>query len=525
MATTRPSLTEYFNVESADIVSYADADEKLQKGLQTAATSYVAQLEKNAAEIKLMYDKVDQALGEFTSGQSEMELNNPSVDWDETWRGAKTEYANLNRKIAAGIGTADDRRRISELDAMVNSTTDNIANVTLLAQSAAEARKNPGKMGGIDMGSNNPLTLLAMEILNGNTKGSKKLVTNLNTNPPNQAWEVYDDKGRLIWTKSTADIEQMLEKGGSGGVTVIPAETQTMENNVASLKNIETGKINNDFYKLDANNRPEVKTRVITLPDGTKKIETYNELDMAKIRASIGSNIRAGAGALSDSDKEGAIALYNSVLGPGQRDPQTGEEIPFVPIEATNFVWDEATKKKYNDAYVNYNLNNFLEKDRQVKLEAYSESSSQTSSGGKKGGGGSPRLKEIKTGMVDLINKITNKSAYDEKGILKGDIGVVSIQPEEVVELFQKYGVKVQTRQQLVEEGIQDLEDSKLFFVNKAGNIIPAVSFDNQQNIKGVIEAYRDYLVKTSAGQTEIKAWENITKEFYNKPDLPTGGQ
>ena len=170
MATTRPSLTEYFNVESADIVSYADADEKLQKGLQTAATSYVAQLEKNAAEIKLMYDKVDQALGEFTSGQSEMELNNPSVDWDETWRGAKTEYANLNRKIAAGIGTADDRRRISELDAMVNSTTDNIANVTLLAQSAAEARKNPGKMGGIDMGSNNPLTLLAMEILNGNTK-------------------------------------------------------------------------------------------------------------------------------------------------------------------------------------------------------------------------------------------------------------------------------------------------------------------------------------------------------------------
>jgi len=525
MATTRPSLKEYFNVESADIVSYADADEKLQKGLQTAATSYVAQLEKNAAEIKLMYDKVDQALGEFTSGQSEMELNNPSVDWDETWRGAKTEYANLNRKIAAGIGTADDRRRISELDAMVNSTTDNIANVTLLAQSAAEARKNPGKMGGIDMGSNNPLTLLAMEILNGNTKGSKKLVTNLNTNPPNQAWEVYDDKGRLIWTKSTADIEQMLEKGGSGGVTVIPAETETMENNVASLKNVETGKINNDFYKLDANNRPEVKTRVITLPDGTKKIETYNELDMAKIRASIGSNIRAGAGALSDSDKEGAIALYNSVLGPGQRDPQTGEEIPFVPIEATNFVWDEATKKKYNDAYVNYNLNNFLEKDRQVKLEAYSESSSQTSSGGKKGGGGSPRLKEIKTGMVDLINKITNKSAYDEKGILKGDIGVVSIQPEEVVELFQKYGVKVQTRQQLVEEGIQDLEDSKLFFVNKAGNIIPAVSFDNQQNIKGVIEAYRDYLVKTSAGQTEIKAWENITKEFYNKPDLPTGGQ
>lgn len=521
MATPRPSVGQYFQIESADIVSYADADKKLQEGLQTAATSYVAQLEKNAKEIKLMYDEVDQALGEFTSGQSKMELNNPAVDWDDTWRDAKTEYANLNRKIVAGVGTADDRKRISQLDAMVNSTTDNIANVTLLAQSAAEARKNPGKMGGIDMGSNSRDTLLAMEILNGNTKGSKKLVTNLNTNPPTQAWEVYDDKGQLIWTRSTGDIEQMLEKGGSGGVTTIPAETQTMENNVASLKNVETGEINNDFYKLDSNNRPEVKTRVITLPDGSKKIESYNELDMAKIRASIGSNIRAGSGALSDSDKEGAIALYNSVLGPGQRDPQTGKEIPFDPIEATNFVWDEATKKKYNDAYVNYNLNNFLQKDRQVKLEAYSESSSKTSSGSKKGTGGSPRLKEIKTGMVDLINKLTDKSAYDEKGILKGDIGVVSIQPEEVVELFEKYGVKVQTRQQLVEDGIKDLEDSKLFFVNKTGNILPAISFDNQQNIKGVIEAYRDYLVQTSAGQTEIKAWENMTKEFYNRADLP----
>ena len=167
MATPRPSVGQYFQIESADIVSYADADKKLQEGLQTAATSYVAQLEKNAKEIKLMYDEVDQALGEFTSGQSKMELNNPAVDWDDTWRDAKTEYANLNRKIVAGVGTADDRKRISQLDAMVNSTTDNIANVTLLAQSAAEARKNPGKMGGIDMGSNSRDTLLAMEILNG----------------------------------------------------------------------------------------------------------------------------------------------------------------------------------------------------------------------------------------------------------------------------------------------------------------------------------------------------------------------
>jgi len=523
MATPRPSLTEYFNVESADIVSYADADEKLQKGLQTATTSYVAQLEKNAAEIKLMYDKVDQALGEFTSGQSEMELNNPSVDWDETWRGAKTEYANLNKKIAAGIGTADDRRRISELDAMVNSTTGNIANVTLLAQNAAEARKNPGKMGGIDTTSNNPLTLLAMEILNGNTKGSKKLVTNLNTNPPNQAWEVYDDKGRLIWTKSTADIEQMLEKGGSGGITVIPAETETMTNNVAAIRTQgpDGDEINMDFYQTDENNRPLEKTRVITAPDGSRKIETYYELDMAKIRASIGTNIRAGAAGLSDSNKEGAIALYNSVLGPGQRDPQTDKEIPFVPIEASNFVWDKDTQKKYEDAYVNYNLNNFLKKDRNIGSVAYKEPEKDSNSGSGKGGKGkgSARLQEIKAGMIDLMNKQIAKGRTAENQ-------EYPITANEVVDLFENYGVKVKTRSQLIEEGLGDgLEENKLFFINKSGVALPVKSFDKQQNIKGVIEAYRDYLVQISAGQSEIKAWEDITKEFYNKPKLPNSGQ
>jgi len=375
MATPRPSISQYFQIETADNVSYADDFANVQKSLESSKTSYVNQLKENAKEIQAMYNKVDQQLGEFTSGQSDLEFGNPSVNWDDTWRDSKTEYANLSRKIVAGQGTAADKQRISQLDAMVSSTTGNISNLTLLAQSAAEARQNPGKMGGIDMTSNSPDTLLAMEILNGNTKGSKKLVTNLKANPPTQAWEVYDNKGRLIWTKSTGDIEQMLEKGGSGGVTRVPDETQTMENNTSSLRLIgedgKAGEINDDYYIKDASGRPALKTRVLSLPDGSKKIETYNELDMAAIKRAIELNIRAGAEGLSNSDKESAIALYNNVLGPGQRNPQTGEKIEFVPIEATNFVWEGDMKEKYEKAYVNYNLNNFLKKDRQVKTEAY----------------------------------------------------------------------------------------------------------------------------------------------------------
>ena len=221
MATPRPSISQYFQIETADNVSYADDFANVQKSLESSKTSYVNQLKENAKEIQAMYNKVDQQLGEFTSGQSDLEFGNPSVNWDDTWRDSKTEYANLSRKIVAGQGTAADKQRISQLDAMVSSTTGNISNLTLLAQSAAEARQNPGKMGGIDMTSNSADTLLAMEILNGNTKGSKKLVTNLKANPPTQAWEVYDSKGQLIWTRSTGVIEQMLEKMKMNGLIMM----------------------------------------------------------------------------------------------------------------------------------------------------------------------------------------------------------------------------------------------------------------------------------------------------------------
>ena len=92
--------------------------------------------------------------------------------------------------------------------------------------------------------------------------------------------------------------------------------------------------------------------------------------------------------------------------------------------------------------------------------------------------------------------------------------------------LFGKYGVKVKTREQLINEGIEGLnpfEGPSLYFIDKSKKLKPVVSFDNQQNIKGVIEAYRDYLIQTNAGKSEVEAWENTTREFYNVD--PTKGQ
>jgi len=529
MATQTPSVSEYFQLEQAGKISYADDYANVQKSLESSKTSYVNQLKENAEEIKEMYDEVDKKLGLFTSGQSDLEFGNPGVNWDDTWLESKTEYADLSRKLAAGVGTGADRARISALDALVDSTPGNISNLTLLAQSAAEARQNPGKMGGIDMTSNSKETLLAMEILNGNAIGSKKLVTDLKSNPPNQRWEVYDADGKLLWDRSTADIEQMLEKGGSGGVTRIPAETPTMQNNVATLrlpgKDGKPGEINNDFYETGEDDRPIEKTRVLTSPDGSRKIETYYELDMNKIRASISNNIIAGAKGLSDSDKEGAIALYNSVLGPGQRDPQTGEEIEFVPIDAKNFVWDDEIQDKYNKAYVNYNLNNFLKRDRQINIEEYKEPVKVEKKSVKGGVKISPRALEIKNQLATLIPKKNTNDPSGKEGVLMYDS---NIDPAKVAKVINKYGInEVLTLQQikdqgLDEEGLEDRDKDDQLFVLYKGELKPIKAFTKNPTIKGLVEGYRNVLEETGASAADQKAWNDATASFYNRPSLPT---
>jgi len=532
MATPTPSVSEYFQLEQAGKISYADDYANVQKSLESSKTSYVNQLKENAEEIKEMYDEVDKKLGLFTSGQSDLEFGNPGVNWDDTWLESKTEYADLSRKLAAGVGTGADRARISALDALVDSTPGNISNLTLLAQSAAEARQNPGKMGGIDMTSNSKETLLAMEILNGNAIGSKKLVTDLKSNPPNQRWEVYDADGKLLWDRSTADIEQMLEKGGSGGVTRIPAETPTMQNNVATLrlpgKDGKPGEINNDFYETGEDDRPIEKTRVLTSPDGSKKIETYYELDMNKIRASISNNITAGAKGLSDSDKEGAIALYNSVLGPGQTDPQTGEEIEFVPIDSKNFVWDDEIQKKYNGAYVNYNLNNFLKRDRQISIVPYTEpvEKPKPNRGGGSGTPISPRALQIRGELYKLINP--EGLDYDNYNEVINEQPLEAT-PIEIVDLLKGYGAndiftldQVLADEGSLKNGLEPRDKKELIFVYKNGELLPIKAFTKNPSMKGLIEGYRNVLKESKASAADQKAWNDATASFYNRPSLPT---
>ena len=288
-----------------------------------------------------------------------------------------------------------------------------------------------------------------------------------------------------------------------------------MENNTSSLRLIgedgEAGEINDDYYIKDASGRPALKTRVLSLPDGSKKIETYNELDMAAIKRAIGLNIRAGAEGLSNSDKESAIALYNNVLGPGQRNPQTGEEIEFVPIDATNFVWEGDIKEKYEKAYVNYNLNNFLKKDRQVKIEAYKVPTVKKGNGkGKEKEKLDPRALEIRDQLQGLI-----KSNGTEWG--PGAI----VESTEVAEVLNNYGVNnVLTLQQIKDQGLEgsienrDKEDS--IFILDDNKLKPIKAFTQNPTIKGLIEGYRTILNETGASAADKKAWNDATSDLYS---------
>ena len=338
--------------------------QKLQDDIVGATTGYIDAAIENKKEIKKMYDKIDARVGAFTAGQSKEEFGNPSVDWGDTWRNAKTEYAELQRRIVNGDGTVEEKKRVADLDAMVDTAKGSISNIALIAEIAKEAKVNIGQMAGIDTASNNVDTLEAMEVLNGNAKGTKKLVTDLEANPPTQRWEVYNGDGKLLWSDSTANLELMIQKGGSP-ISVIPDETQQYENVRTNLINKETNEVDDYYYQTSGGERPKLFFRDL----GNGKTEQYYKIDVDRVLAKNGTMLRANADSLSGTSVEEAIALYNNVIGPGRRDPRTDKEIPFKALPAKNpedFVWDDATTKLFTDAYIDYGLNNFIQRERNV---------------------------------------------------------------------------------------------------------------------------------------------------------------
>jgi len=343
------------------ILSDQKINQKLQDDIVGATTGYIDAAIENKKEIKKMYDKIDERVGAFTAGQSQEEFANPSVNWDDTWREAKTEYAELQRRIVNGDGTPEDKKRVSDLDAMVNTSKGSISDIALIAGIAKEAKVNIGKMAGIDTAGNNVDTLEAMEVLNGNAKGTKKLVTDLESNPPSQRWEVYNGDGKLLWSESCANLDLMIQKGGSP-INVVPDETQQYENVRANLINNETQEVDDYYFQSDGGERPKLFFK--DLKNG--KTEQYYKIDIDKVLAKNGTMLRANADALSGTSIEEATALYNNVIGPGRRNPRTDKEIPFTPLPTDNFVWDDKTKKLFTDAYIDYGLNNYVQRERNV---------------------------------------------------------------------------------------------------------------------------------------------------------------
>ena len=343
------------------ILSDQKINQKLQDDIVGATTGYIDAAIENKKEIKKMYDKIDERVGAFTAGQSQEEFANPSVNWDDTWREAKTEYAELQRRIVNGDGTPEDKKRVSDLDAMVNTSKGSISDIALIAGIAKEAKVNIGKMAGIDTAGNNVDTLEAMEVLNGNAKGTKKLVTDLESNPPGQRWEVYNGDGKLLWSESCANLDLMIQKGGSP-INVVPDETQQYENVRANLINNETQEVDDYYFQSGDGERPKLFFKDL----GNGRTEQYYKIDVDKVLAKNGTMLRANADALSGTSIEEATALYNNVIGPGRRDPRTDKEIPFTPLPTDNFVWDDKTKKLFTDAYIDYGLNNYVQRERNV---------------------------------------------------------------------------------------------------------------------------------------------------------------
>ena len=495
--------------------SYASDYENVQKSLESSKNSYLDQVAKNEANIKAMYDKVDTEVGQYTSGQEGVAIDNPGIDFQETWGDSKQEYAALNRKIVAGVGTVEDRAKLSKLDATVDGAKNFAANLLVQTQNYDIARENPGGEGGVDLTSltNTPEKLLSMEILSGRASGSQKMIIDPNT--LEQRLEVSDSKGKLLNTVYAKQLSTSLDAGGAGNIDLLkdarPQQTAVVKN----LINKESGKIDNSFY-IESKGIPETFSKEITLEDGTKKIQYYNKLNVEAVKDKLFiPTIAAAEGFISENQNnpQAISSYYNSILGPSQIDFTTGEPVAYEPFKSGEYTGTDEQKEKFKKAFLNNTFNDNIVKNRDVKMEKGMVATPEGKKGNGNGSGKGkldPRALEIRDQLQGLI-----KSNGTEWG--PGAI----VESTEVAEVLNNYGVNnVLTLQQIKDQGLEgsienrDKEDS--IFILDDNKLKPIKAFTQNPTIKSLIEGYRTILNETGASAADKKAWNDATSDLYS---------
>jgi len=454
-----------YSTQVADVYTDEAAFKDLQKGLSSATSGYIEGLKANATRIKKMQDEVDQKVGLFTSGQSDVEVSNPSVNFQETFGGTKIEYAAINRRIALGIATIQDKERAATLLNLAPTAKTSMVNMVSNAQSYDENKKSSGSQGGLDLlapGAHKDQRfndMKSMEIFNGRAPGTKKLITNLDVNPPVMTWKVYDENGKEIFSRTTTEIEQMGMQGGEGFLPIIPDNTSSFET-VASSLNGKDGKLRPEFLKgtttEDGRFEPEYKDRVIkTDESGTKTIQKYEVYDIEKIRSAIGNESRAIAAGMYESNVQSAISFYNNILLPNRRNPITGEPIEGKALLYTNQVWDDETKKLFEEAYVDYQINNYIQPPAPVgNPEIVRKTVTE------------PKQYDqdirdfMQQGREIALKVIQKKDINEDRTATKKELENTQITQQNVIDLYKDQGIKVVNRNEA--EKIRDARNKQL---------------------------------------------------------------
>ena len=442
-----------YSTQVADVYTDEAAFKDLQKGLSSATSGYIEGLKANATRIKKMQDEVDQKVGLFTSGQSDVEVSNPSVNFQETFGGTKIEYAAINRRIALGIATIQDKERAATLLNLAPTAKASMVNMVSNAQSYDENKKSSGSQGGLDLLAPGAFKdqrfndMKSMEIFNGRAPGTKKLITNLDVNPPVMTWKVYDENGKEIFSRTTTEIEQMGMQGGEGFLPIIPDNTSSFET-VASSLNGKDGKLRPEFLKgtttEDGRFEPEYKDRVIkTDESGTKTIQKYEVYDIEKIRGAIGNESRAIAAGMYESNVQSAISFYNNILLPNRRNPITGEPIEGKALLYTNQVWDDETKKLFEEAYVDYQINNYIQPPAPVgNPEIVRKTVTQ------------PKQYDqdirdfMQQGREIARQRLQKKDIDEDRTATKKELENTQITQQNVIDLYKDQGIKVVNREE-----------------------------------------------------------------------------
>jgi hypothetical protein len=172
--------------------------------------TFAAKAEENKKKNQAIAIKVGEEESAMNRFVGDVQLKNPTVDFEDLYRPMIKEYAQLKTSILNGTSAdpSEDRKKADKIFGTVKNIQENLVDIS--STGFIEAFKKMNTAGGLDGTANQPEIVDGLAIFHGLKSGKKVPVKNENYQID---WDIYDGDGKFVKKFTSQEIKDSSKNG------------------------------------------------------------------------------------------------------------------------------------------------------------------------------------------------------------------------------------------------------------------------------------------------------------------------